>query len=450
MTNRKHEEQLLAQSVRQKVLALLKNKYSTCNWLQGLIFSDFQNGIRISFIHSYFASWFKQNAKAHFETIMRQHFPDLEYEYYIDSEIPRKFSRENFKPQFKQKRKITGELQQNPFACFICSEKNAPALQTLEKIANATPDSPRGIVIYGISGVGKSMLLKILAEKMTAKGKKAIFMNAVEFCGSRASAPYENIYAGSFWQNIDALILDDLQTVAKYPHFADKLANFLDRHFFPENKKKLFAIFSMTSKDKGNEFHPRLQNRLDEMLWLELKEADLETKLKYVEQINRLNLLKLNRSQILSLIREAQTFPALKGLLARIEFLKKHSKTSLTDEAWEQLNIKHGENALQWKNLVELTGRHFHLKPDEILGNSRKAEHVRARQIALYLCRKYLGFSFKELGALFGGRDHSTVMHGIKKVQQLKDTDKDMHNQLQELENNPIFADNSGSKRANR
>lgn len=448
MTKWKQKDQPVAQSARQKVLQALNSEYASCYWLKGLIFSDFKNELRITFIHSYFASWFKRHAKEHFEKLMRQKFPELAYSY-LEPRVYQKFSHKSLKMPVAPKRKRTEEERPISFTNFICSEKNAPALQTLEKVANADPDAPESLVIYGPSGVGKTMLLTTVADIMAAKCKKTIFISAMDFCSGMASSPYENNYADRFWQDIDALILDDLQELTPCPHFAEKLVNFINRRMSRNNEKAPYIIFSLTSESKAGEFQPRLQNRLSEMLWVELKEPDLETKLKYVEQINRTKLLKLNRSQMLALIREARTFPYLKGLLAKIEFLKKHAKNSLTNEIWEQLDLKQGENSLQWKNLVELAARRFHLKPDEILGNSRKSEHVRARQVALYLCRKYLGFSFKELGALFGGKDHSTIMHGIKKIQLLQATDKDMHKLLQEIENNPMFTNSSMQNQAN-
>ena len=69
----------------------------------------------------------------------------------------------------------------------------------------------------------------------------------------------------------------------------------------------------------------------------------------------------------------------------------------------------------------------------EILGEKRRPDLVQARQLAMYLCRELLGHSYPVIGKIFGGKDHSTVMHGVKKIKQLQDTDRLVHSMVTEL-----------------
>ena len=74
------------------------------------------------------------------------------------------------------------------------------------------------------------------------------------------------------------------------------------------------------------------------------------------------------------------------------------------------------------------------LRPEEVLGNGRRPQLVLARQIAMYVCRRRLGLSYPELGRMFGGRDHSTVVHAVKKIKQMLESNKEVQNVVAALE----------------
>lgn len=437
-------------STRQKIRQLLASVNESCNWLEGMFFSESRNGLQIGFIHGYFAQWFHQQARQRFEQAIGSQFSRIEY-IQPGSDLQDKHSRKGLKPPDSAKRNNStkpgaGQSGQKPFDNFICGEKNQSALRLLEKMAFANQNHPSAIILYGASGVGKTMLLNCLESALSANGKKAASMPAADFCVALAAGQYGHSLNNCSLHNADMLLLDDLQALYSQPALATNLANCLDKILHQENIKRPALIMALTAApEQANEkFQTRLQSKLDEMLWLEIREADLETRLKYAEQVNRANRLQLSRSQIISLVRQAKTLPTIKGMLAKIDFLKKNSQIALLDDYLGQLEGKSADSAPQWKALVEIVAKRFHLKSDDLLGACRKADYALARQIALYLCRRQLGFSLKELGAIFGGRDHSTILHGIKKIQSLRDTDKDMHKLLQELSEAAIFGGRQG------
>ena len=87
------------------------------------------------------------------------------------------------------------------------------------------------------------------------------------------------------------------------------------------------------------------------------------------------------------------------------------------------------------REILGSVARGFNLRTEDILGARRRPDLVLARQVAMYLCRRKLGLSYPELGRAFGGRDHSTVIHAVKKIHKLLETDKVVHNLVTELEN---------------
>ena len=86
------------------------------------------------------------------------------------------------------------------------------------------------------------------------------------------------------------------------------------------------------------------------------------------------------------------------------------------------------------REILNEVARGLNLRPEDILGSRRRPDLVLARQVAMYLCRQKLGLSYPELGRAFGGRDHSTVIHAIKKIKKLLISNKDVQRLVTQLE----------------
>ena len=79
-----------------------------------------------------------------------------------------------------------------------------------------------------------------------------------------------------------------------------------------------------------------------------------------------------------------------------------------------------------YRDIMEAVARHYGLSADDLVGDKRHPQLVLARQIAMYACRRHLGLSYPELGRAFGGRDHSTVIHAVKKIEKILVNDKNV------------------------
>ena len=90
-------------------------------------------------------------------------------------------------------------------------------------------------------------------------------------------------------------------------------------------------------------------------------------------------------------------------------------------------------SALTPQLIVSIVGEHCGVPAKEILGEKRRPDLVQARQLAMYLCRELLGHSYPVIGRMFGGKDHSTVMHGVKKIKLLQESDRLAHSMVTEL-----------------
>lgn len=304
---------------------------------------------------------------------------------------------------------------------FIVSARNELALAAARNACKSEPDQ-FFLVIHGATDSGKSHLLGCIRHSLvSALGNDAIFhARATAFC------PWQD--PEHFWSSSRALLLDDLQEMSIRQQ--RRLVAYMDAAF--QSKcwhRMVFTVFGQTMPA----FEERLAARLKKALTVELYQADLSARIAWIEKMAN-PALHLNRKQILTLARHANHISALNGLLQKLEFYANLTGHILTPEELEKISAP-ADHPAAWRVIINQVGKRLALSPNDILGTSRRHEFVVARQIAMFLCRHKLGLSYPELGRLFGGKDHSTVMHGIKKIEYLRHVDKDMHILLTELEN---------------
>ncbi|MDE5879677.1 MAG: chromosomal replication initiator DnaA, partial [Desulfovibrio sp.] len=139
---------------------------------------------------------------------------------------------------------------------------------------------------------------------------------------------------------------------------------------------------------------------------------------------------------LLYLAQRCAQFRLLKGLLRKVEaFAALNGRPPLQADLENIVRTGGSARPAGCREILGSVARGFNLRPEDIMGTRRRPDLVLARQVAMYLCRRKLGLSYPELGRAFGGRDHSTVIHAVKKIRKLLDTDKVVHNLVTELEN---------------
>lgn len=399
-------------------MRIARQKDENCAWLQGLNFSLVDSTLFVYFPHAHFRDWFATNKKRYFETLLAEALPrqtfNLVYEIPAIRKIPDKTKKAN------------SEYIKFNFDNFLDNGKNSRALEAAKACAGlgaATPPAP--LLFYGPSGCGKTHLLKAIINIL----KEKIPLREIDVCQNQGLCYLKMPYRP------DALIIDNLQELKNSAYYQALLAARIDK-LLETSSTPIVLAWTGTIPAPGI-LDQRLLSRIHAGILVELRHPDLEVRIQYAEKISRQKKLGLSRGQILFLARQSKDFPILKGLLGKIEFFI--SLYGQLPDDTEMLRLAGNETSgPDWRRILAQVSKHLAVSTDDILGVSRKPELVFARQLAMFLCRSALGISYPELGRLFGGKDHSTVMHGIKKIQHLRDTDKDMRNLLTELENEII------------
>lgn len=446
----------------------------TVSWVDALTLRLEQDKLVIGFPHGYFELWFRKHKQAAFEKALERILPIIQTISYEDSKACGIQENELFPPApaqaFQEGQAVeqedfvatsaTQDLAEDAFAGFIVNAKNDFPLATAKKIASEQiPETGAIAVFCGKSGTGKTRVLEAMKATLECRlGCQRIFMTqAAKFCEDIFTA---NICHKNFWQECDALILDDLQDITDKSQLQNSLALLMDAcpnhqpenslatekkrtsdsirprssHFQPNGRLLVFAHAGPSQELAKLE--ERLRSRLLRGLVLELLEPDLDVRLRYLQRAANERKLALPREQLLYLAQRCPQFSLIQGLLHKIEiFAALHGQLPLQADLEKIVRTGGSLNPFGCREILSSVARNFNLRIEDLLGARRRPDFVLARQVAMYICRRKLGLSYPELGRAFGGRDHSTVIHAVKKIHKLLNTDKVMHNLVTEMEN---------------
>lgn len=381
-------------------------------WLRNLTISGSPPFLKIRLPHPLFARWFDGQKRLTFESCLKRIFglQSLSCAYTIgslpDPATPHAASTHAPQPE------------------FIITQKNAFAASAVLQIAR--DQGPSLTTLYGISGSGKTALLNCLYRLLIDKTsmRQVMFCQAADFF---ASAPLRHPEIGSWCHKYAYLLLDDVQTTDE--EMGDVLAEYADQIA----KGQGFLILAWSGRQQeATTLSRRLMSRIHQGLQLELPEEDLELRVRWIEKLNRSWGNRLRRDELLQLARKLGSASQLAGLEHKLKYFLNHYGRCPEVAELEEL-LPGSEAPPDWRALLAAVGRRFKLTVQDLLNPGRQAEKVKARQIAMYLCRKQLALSFPQIGMLFGGRDHTTVIHAVKKIEEMVKTDKVMHKLITEL-----------------
>ncbi|MEK5187255.1 chromosomal replication initiator protein DnaA [Enterococcus sp. FSL R5-0957] len=327
------------------------------------------------------------------------------------------------------------------FDTFVIGKGNQMAHAAALVVAEDPGSIYNPLFFYGGVGLGKTHLMHAIGHQMlqSQPNAKVKYVSSETFANDFINS-IQNKTAEEFrqeYRNVDLLLVDDIQ------FFAEKEAT--QEEFFHTfnalyNEGKQIVL---TSDRLPNEI-PKLQERLvSRFAWglsVDITPPDLETRtaiLRKKAAAERLEIpddtLSYIAGQIDSNIRE------LEGALVRVQaFAAMNSEdisTSLAADALKTLKSGKGHPQLSILQIQEEVAKYYHIQLKDLKGKKRVKSIVVPRQIAMYLARELTDNSLPKIGAEFGGKDHTTVIHAHEKIQQLMDSSGSMQNEVSEIKN---------------
>ena len=340
-------------------------------------------------------------------------------------------------------KKLDVDLQLNPdysFSNFIEGDCNRLA----RSAGFAVAQNPGGtafnpLLIYGGSGLGKTHLAQAIGIEVKEKypEKIVLFVNSNKFQTQFVEATRNNNRNDflHFYQMIDVLIIDDVQEFAGKEKTQDTFFHIFN-HLHQSGKQLILTSDKPPVELKGME--QRLLSRFKWGLSADLQVPDFETRVAilhkkvYNDGIHMdTEILEYIASQISNNVRELEG--ALVSLLAQSTLNKKEITLDLVREMIDKL-VKNTTRELSIDYIQKIVSDYFSIPIDIMHSKTRKREIVQARQIAMFFSKNLTKSSLATIGSQIGGKDHATVLHACKTVNNLVETDKRFRIYIEEIE----------------
>lgn len=383
--------------------------------------------VSISFPHAFFHSWFSTHVKDKFEEQI-SHFLGPGYAiHYHQALLPSATQTASVLTGVKKTDYPFGV--DSTFENFLTNQKNYFPWATAKDIVNQKNIQFNPFIVCGGHGSGKSHILKAIANELSKIfDKSLIFCAAVEDMHSIFKSKFKgDVYkARQFFYTFRFLIVDDVHIIKDTPALQEDFI-IIFNHFQDHKKQMVFSCPDRAAALTG--IQQQLKSRLDSGLSVILKDPDLDIRVKFINHVAKTKKIKLSKNQVLTLAQRCQDFRQLQGLLLKLQALKIIMHKTVLDKDFEQL-LESAQEAhaqtLAPQDILDVTAEHFQLSLKTLTGNERRHSTAFARQMAMYLCRHLLGCSYPELGRIFGGKDHTTVMYAVKKIEKLQIDNTDM------------------------
>ncbi|MEU6403963.1 chromosomal replication initiator protein DnaA [Streptomyces sp. NPDC046985] len=329
------------------------------------------------------------------------------------------------------------------FDTFVIGASNRFAHAAAVAVAEAPAKAYNPLFIYGESGLGKTHLLHAIGHyaRSLYPGTRVRYVSSEEFTNEFINSIRDG-KGDSFrkrYREMDILLVDDIQFLADKESTQEE---FFHTFNTLHNANKQIVLSSDRPPKQLVTLEDRLRNRFEWGLITDVQPPELETRIAILrkkavqEQLNAPpEVLEFIASRISRNIRE------LEGALIRVTAFASLNRQpvdlGLTEIVLKDL-IPGGEDSapeITATAIMAATADYFGLTVEDLCGISRGRALVTARQIAMYLCRELTDLSLPKIGAQFGGRDHTTVMHADRKIRALMAERRSIYNQVTELTN---------------
>lgn len=438
---------LLKNTLRQKLEKAFPSQ-ELAQWFDPLAVAVDEAGkiLNVSFPHAFFGQWFMENRRKTFELHVTPHINGMRIVYENGTSSNGKKAGAFSPPVFpwpapqtsvvsaprehggaaanSSARTTNFLLERHRFDTFIANRKNdfplAAAREAVEK-ALCPPYTP--FVIYGQSGSGKTHLLGAMANALLAAYPgMPLFYGGVDYLDRMVLSP------SRFPLLLEKIVfIDDIQRVYHSPGLQDALVDLID--IFHASQRLL--VLSADAHPGGSPgLTPKLLSRLTGGLVVELKKPDMDVRRQYLQQKNTVFKLGLTKERLLHLAQQHQDIRSIDGILTRISTYR-----SLCDPQGGDVEkfLDHGSGEhpnrrfLTFDFILDTVSKHFSVSKESIIGKKREKSVVLARPVAMLLCRELLHISLEQVGAIFDGRDHSSVLYSLKKINELQKSNKDVN-----------------------
>lgn len=297
------------------------------------------------------------------------------------------------------------------------------------------------LFIYGGVGLGKTHLMQAAGNLIAAHNSKAkvVYVHSERFVSDMVRAIQKNAMAEfkAYYRSLEALLIDDIQFFAGKSQSQEEF--FHTFNTLLESGSQIIITSDRFPKEINN-VQERLISRFESGLTLRIDPPELETRVAILKNKARAKNIELPEDvafmvaqQIRSNVRELEG--ALHRLIAGSRFTGKPIDLDLAKDALRDLTIFQ-ERKISIENIQKTVAEYFKMRVSDLKSSKRSRQIARPRQLAMALAKELTNLSLPDIGDAFGGRDHTTVLHACRRIDELVKSDakiKEDHESLQKI-----------------
>lgn len=360
--------------------------------------------------------------------------------YDIDFILPDAKEKPEPKPTVKHVTENTSNL--NPkytFDTFVVGDNNKLAHAASVAVAEAPAESYNPLFLYGGVGLGKTHLMHSVAHYILEKNPdaKVLYVTSESFTNELIDAIRrdKNEEFREKYRNIDVLLIDDIQFIIGKESTQQEF--FHTFNVLHENKKQIIISSDKPPKEIET-LEERLRSRFEWGLTADIQSPDYETRMAILRKRAELDgltipddVIQYIANNIKSNIRE------LEGALNKICVFSNLERTPISVElaeiALKDLISKDDNREITPELIIRTVADHYNISYQDIISSKKSSDIAYPRQIAMFMCRQMQDISLKSIGNCIGGRDHTTIINGIKKIEKDLSTNPSLSNTIETI-----------------
>ena len=315
---------------------------------------------------------------------------------------------------------LHGMNPRNRFDAFVVGANNELAHAAAMAVSQSPANSYNPLFIYGGVGLGKTHLMQAIGQQAIerTKSKKVMYLSSERFTNEFIDAIQSNklVRFRKRYRQTDVLLIDDIQFLAGKERSQEEFFHTFNTLF---DGSKQIVLSSDRPPSEISDLERRLVSRLECGLTTELHPPDIETRIAILKKKAAAFQVELRADLVAYLAQHVRTnIRRLEGALTRVasyqslngqECSRETAEHLLRDLLWEDT-----KKPLTIEGIQKQVAEHFGVRPADLIGKRRNANVAFPRQVAMYLARQYTKASLHEIGEIFGGRHHGTVLHACK------------------------------------
>ena len=429
-----------------------KNNYTS--WIEPLHLTALDEGIaRFDVPTTFFGDWVSRNFSDHILALLNAEGHQVgraEFTVPAQASAPMAQKPAAAKPtRVSAKRRTDDELpgasldSRFTFDSFVVGKPNELAHAAARRVAEGGPVSFNPLFLYGGVGLGKTHLMHAIAHEIQLRQPhlRVLYLSAEQFMYRFVQALRERQIMDfkEIFRSVDVLMVDDVQFIAGKDSTQEEFFHTFNA-LVDQNKQ--IVISADRAPGEIKDLEDRIKSRMQCGLVVDLHPTDYELRLGILQQKAELYIAQYKGLQISSGVLEflahriTTNVRVLEGALTRLfAFASLVGREITLDLAQDCLAdiLRASDRKLTIEEIQRKVAEHYNIRLSDMIGPKRLRNIARPRQVAMYLAKQLTPRSLPEIGRRFGGRDHTTIIHGVRKIEELMTSDSQLNDDLQLL-----------------